>query len=777
VLFFGYFLNLECSIVSHMSKRKLWGRKGKQNSLDGEEAKGNAEDGSTDLLECLKSENAQLQLQIEQLPSQDELDQLKAAYETLELVYNDKINTLQEQHNLKIQATIESHKSEKDSWQAQLQKLVSQLVEKQNEIEDLATANARRNSDHEQNVQRLSDKLKKKVKQVADLRQATEELSEKLKNSQQRVQTLTEEKKEVVATSKLLETEVRLGEQISRLKSEASEYSSIVQDLEQTVADYKEKLEQQKQRHESAVHDWELSLANVRQEHSNALDDLRIEHKKQIASKDEENVLWKQKTVQNTMNELFKEQEVKDSRMQKVLEQKDQQLIKMRDEMMAKVVDLGHLLKKERQACQDILRKWEEYRRENERTKSPDYEWSIRKSAPATMIRQSAPVAIIQSVPASLESSRQEKSVSTSKNDVQENELKTSSEQLPSSETLVVSDQDETDSKQEPVILSPQSSSRSSGKGMPPAPAVRAPQKSQITTWVNRPQGSLISRTVRDLEWSGKNLWSRLTKSKDTSARLQNHMQDPLPNGPKHRIMELLLHTFELEEKLIKAEKNAILINERSNIKMQQLTNDFTRERNRQQQEHLKVTKSYMIWQDALKKAQAEHGSVLLEMNALRGQLMQLELEINQMTRRIQVLEQETIQAAAVKQALVGETAWLKNQLLLSKNEIQKKEAMTVKLQEESEQLNLKLKEKVTALTTLQVKQNMEIEKGETGLLRSENMRLRMEKEQLSKQKADEIKILKRKKKVLAAEVKNLRARNEAFLAENNSRAGGGTEL
>merc|ERR1711920_1192009 len=113
-----------------------------------------------------------------------------------------------------------------------------------------------------------------------------------------------------------------------------------------------------------------------------------------------------------------------------------------------------------------------------------------------------------------------------------------------------------------------------------------------------------------------------------------------------------------------------------------------------------------------------------------------------------------------------------KNQVALSKNEIQNREGIIAKLQEESEKLNSELKEKVAALTTLQVKQNLEIEKGETGLLRSENMRLRMENEQLSKQKADEIKVLKRKKKVLAAEVKNLRARNEALLADDNSQTG-----
>jgi len=464
------------------------------------------------------------------------------------------------------------------------------------------------------------------------------------------------------------------------------------------------------------------------------------------------------------MNEFIKEQEVKDGRLQKVLEQKDLQLIKMRDEMMAKVVDLGHLLKKERQACQDILRKWEEYRRENERTKSPDAEWSVRQSAPATML---------QSIPASLELLQQEKSASPKTDNVKENELKTSPEKQTSSEALVASDQDKPDSKEDqPLARSPVSSSKSSGKGMPPAPAVRAPQKAQITTWVNRPQASLISRTVRDLEWSGKNLWSRLRKSKDTSARLQNHLQDPLPNGPKHRIMELLLHTFELEEKLIKAEKNAILINERSNIKMQQLSNDFTRERNRAQQEHLKVTKSYMIWQDALTKAQAEHGSVLLEMSALRGKLMQLELEINQMTRRIQVLEHDKTHSDTLKKELTEETAELKNEVALSKSEIQNREGIIAKLQEESEKLNSKLKDKVAALTTLQVKQNLEIEKGETGLLRSENMRLRKENEQLSKQKADEIKVLKRKKKVLAAEVKNLRARNEALLADDKFKTG-----
>eukprot|EP00495_Collosphaeridae_sp_1-RS-2012_P006848 TRINITY_DN6495_c0_g1_i1.p1 TRINITY_DN6495_c0_g1~~TRINITY_DN6495_c0_g1_i1.p1 ORF type:complete len:67 (+),score=29.21 TRINITY_DN6495_c0_g1_i1:120-320(+) len=63
-----------------------------------------------------------------------------------------------------------------------------------------------------------------------------------------------------------------------------------------------------------------------------------------------------------------------------------------------------------------------------------------------------------------------------------------------------------------------------------------------------------------------------------------------------------------------------------------------------------------MIWQDALSKAQAEHGSVLLEMSALRGKLTQLELEINQMTRRIQVLEHEKIQAEALKRKVP--TAW-----------------------------------------------------------------------------------------------------------------------
>jgi len=568
-------------------------------------------------------EKDNLETKINEMPTWEQFEELRVRNETMELDFSDKVRSLEDElEQVRSQAKVE-------------------LDELQSEIDADQSHHARLQAELTTELEEFKRKLKKKSRELTRLKQINDNLRDELKAKLNSEQNQASEKAADKEYQHLVDHLAELEEETNRLRMQAAESVKLCEDSKEAMERIKSL--------EKKFHEQETK-------HITELNDLAVNHRVELAEKDKRIGLFQESKLEQSLNSAFSQFQEKEQRLYRVIKERDEQLFKLRQEMLNQGEDMGKLLEKERNVSKDILERWNEYRKENETHFSKDPSFS--------------PNGLRRNYPLDIKNTR------------------------------------------------PASKSMTTNTTRPPPPDIRAPQRTKI----------------QDI---GKNLWSMFAVPE---ARQYIYVGE-LPNGPRHRIMQLMVRQMELEQIVLTAERNLILVNERANAKTRQLELAATMAQGDQEREILRFKTQLQLQERATSVQEAAVQKALAEQRSLREMLLTVESEVEILKRKLkgaQITDDST--SFTVKQ-LIGENAKLKENLTLSKEDFKAKEINMLKSHAEVERLQAELAEvqnNYRILQGQQVQKNLEAEKNEI----------------VSNRKRD-------RNKTLEKEVRNLRAKNK----------------
>jgi len=568
-------------------------------------------------------EKDNLETKINEMPTWEQFEELRVRNETMELDFSDKVRSLEDElEQVRSQAKVE-------------------LDELQSEIDADQSHHARLQAELTTELEEIKRKLKKKSRELTRVKQINDNLRDDLKSKVNSEQNQASEKVVNKEHQHLADHLAELEEETNRLRMKAAESVKLCEDSKEAM---------------ERIKSLEKKLHEQETKHITELNDLAVNHRVELAEKDKRIGLFQESKLEQSLNSAFSQFQEKEQRLYRVIKERDEQLFKLRQEMLNQGEDMGKLLEKERNVSKDILERWNEYRKENETHFSKDPSFS--------------PNGLRRNYPLDIKNTR------------------------------------------------PASKSMTTNTTRPPPPDIRAPQRTKI----------------QDI---GKNLWSMFAVPE---ARQYIYVGE-LPNGPRHRIMQLMVRQMELEQIVLTAERNLILVNERANAKTRQLELAATMAQGDQEREILRFKTQLQLQERATSVQEAAVQKALAEQRSLREMLLTVESEVEILKRKLkgaQITDDST--SFTVKQ-LIGENAKLKENLTLSKEDFKAKEINMLKSHAEVERLQAELAEvqnNYRILQGQQVQKNLEAEKNEI----------------VSNRKRD-------RNKTLEKEVRNLRAKNK----------------